>query len=151
MFTTSRHHQTWIYQPLCWLFYSLSLYILHTFITHILLYYSTIFTVVAKIRTLVFSPAKKRFKLFLSFAVVCQNEIVYISKHSFCHLIVIIQWYFCLHQESNDNQCSTQRSDLIIIQSVWNVMKKQHKLRQTKSRTTVPTSPRCFKKPTGCR
>ncbi len=43
-------------------------------------------------------------------------------------------------------------SDLIssIIHSVWNDMKKQKKLRQTKSRRTVATSPRCFKKPT-CR
>ncbi len=44
---------------------------------------------------------------------------------------------------SDNSQCSTQRSDLIIIQSVWNDMKK---LRQTKSRRTVVTSPRCFKK-----
>ncbi len=57
-------------------------------------------------------------------------------------LIVIIQWM------SDNSQCSTQRSDLIIIQSVWNDMKKQNKLRQTKSRRTVATSPRCFKRPT---
>ncbi len=38
--------------------------------------------------------------------------------------------------------------DLIIIQSVWNDMKKQNQLRQTKSRRTVATSPRCFKRPT---
>ncbi len=31
--------------------------------------------------------------------------------------------------------------DLIIIQSVWNDMKKQNNLRQTKSRRTVATSP----------
>ncbi len=44
-------------------------------------------TVVAKmIRTLVFSLAKMVLNpLFLSFAVVCQEEIsVYISKYSFC-------------------------------------------------------------------
>ncbi len=46
-------------------------------------------------------------------------------------LIVIIQWDFCLHKESDNSQCSTQRSDLIIFQSVWNDMKKQNKLRQT--------------------
>ncbi len=63
-------------------------------------------------------------------------------------LIIIIQWDFCLHKESDNSQHSTQRSDLIIIQSVWNDMKKQNKLRQTKSRRTVATSPRCFKKPT---
>ncbi len=63
-------------------------------------------------------------------------------------LIVIIQWDFSLHKESDNRQCSTQRSDLIIIQSVWNNKKKQNKLRQTKPRRTVATSPRCFKKPT---
>ncbi|KAL0165142.1 hypothetical protein M9458_040895, partial [Cirrhinus mrigala] len=36
--------------------------------------------------------------------------------------------------ESDNSQCSTLRSDLTIIQSVWNDMKKQDKLRQTKSR-----------------
>ncbi len=46
---------------------------------------------------------------------------------------------------SDNSQCSTQRSDLIIIQSVWNDIKK---LRQTKSKRTVATSPRCFNKPT---
>ncbi len=30
---------------------------------------------------------------------------------------------------------------------IWNDMKKQNQLRQTKSRRTVATSPRCFKKP----
>ncbi len=34
-----------------------------------------------------------------------------------------------------------------MIQSVWNDMKKQNKLRQTESRRTVATSPRSFKKP----
>ncbi len=36
--------------------------------------------------------------------------------------------------KKNNSQRSTLRSDLIIIQSVWNDMKKQNKLRQTKSR-----------------
>ncbi len=35
-------------------------------------------------------------------------------------LVVIIQCDFCLNKESDNSQCSTQRSDLIIIQSVWN-------------------------------
>ncbi len=30
-------------------------------------------------------------------------------------LILIIQWDICLHKESDSSQCSTQRSDLIII------------------------------------
>jgi len=53
----------------------------------------------------------------------------------------------CLHKESDNSQCSTQRSDLITNQSVWNDMKKQKKLRQTQSRRTVAMSPRCVKKP----
>ncbi len=52
-------------------------------------------------------------------------------------LIVIIQWDFC-----------APHRDLIWSSSVsLNDMKKQNKLRQTKSRRTVATSPRCFKKP----
>ncbi|KAI2645814.1 Ribonuclease inhibitor [Labeo rohita] len=50
--------------------------------------------------------------------------------------------------EFDNSACSAQRSDLIIIQSVWNDMKKQNKLRQTKSRRTVTKTPGCFKKPT---
>ncbi len=93
---------------------------------------TNILTVVAKIiRTLVFSPAKTIDNISLHF----QTFIL--------PLIVIIQWDL-----SDNSQCSTQRSDLIIIQSVWKDMKKQNKLRQTKSRRTVATSPRCFKKPT---
>ncbi len=89
-------------------------------------------TVVAKIiRTLVFSPAKNGFKLFLYFA--GSVSVVNISLH----FQTIIQWDFCFLKESDISQCSTQRSDLIIIQSVWNDMK-----RQTKSRRTVATSPR---------
>ncbi len=61
-------------------------------------------------------------------------------------LIVIIQWDFCLHKESDNSQCSTQRSDLIII-SLSGVTWRNNKLRQTQSRRTVATSPRCFKKP----
>ena len=38
-------------------------------------------------------------------------------------------------------------SDLTIIESVCDYMKKQKKLRQTKSRRTSGTSPRCLKKP----
>ncbi|KAI2646123.1 Carboxylic acid reductase [Labeo rohita] len=53
-----------------------------------------------------------------------------------------------LDQPSDNSQCSTLRSDLIIIQSVWNDTKNHNKLGQTKSRRTVATSPRCFKKPT---
>ncbi len=46
---------------------------------------------------------------------------------------------------SDNSQSSTQISYPIIIQSVWNDMKKQNNLRQTKFRRTVATSPRCFK------
>ncbi len=47
-------------------------------------------------------------------------------------LIVIIQWDFCLHKESDNSKSSTLRFDLIIIQSVWNDMKKQNKLNPEK-------------------
>ncbi len=67
------------------------------------------------IRALVFPAAKNGFKS--SFAVVCQEEMsVYI------HLAI------------NCNNPVRFLSDLIIIQSVWNDMKK---LRRTKSRRTV--------------
>ncbi len=60
-------------------------------------------------------------QLFQSFAVVCQWEIsVYISKLIF-HLIVTIQWDICLHKESDNSQCSTPHTDLIIIQCVPSV------------------------------
>ncbi len=115
---------------------------------NIISYNST--TVVVKIiRTLVFSPAKNLKSVISIFC--CSVSVGNISLHFqtfILPLIVIIQWDFCLHKESDNSQCSTQRSDLIIIQSVWNDMKKQNKLRQTQSRRTVATSPRCFKKPT---
>ncbi len=47
-----------------------------------------------------------------------------------------------------------ERQSLTIIASaphrdlIWNDLKKQNKLRQTKFRRTVAMSPRCFKKPT---
>ncbi len=108
-------------------------------------------TVVAKIiRTLVFWPVKISFKSVISIFC-CSVSVGNISLHFqalILPLIVIIQWYFCLHKESDNSQCSTQRSDLIIIQSVWNDMKKQNKQRQTQSRRTVATSPRCFNRPT---
>ncbi len=54
-------------------------------------------------------------------------------------LIVIIQWdlWFTM-------SLTTAISDLIII---WNDLEKQNKLKQTKSRRTVATSPRHFKRP----
>ncbi len=75
-------------------------------------------------------------------------SVINLNYQTFILPLIVIQWDFCLHKESDNSQCSTQRSDLIIIQSVWNDMKKQNKLRQTKSRGTVATSPRCFKRPT---
>ncbi len=60
---------------------------------------------------------------------------------NYFHVMADDQWI-------SDVTLLCKRSDLIIIQSVWNDMKKQNKLRQTKSRRTVATSPRCFKKPT---
>ncbi len=107
------------------------------------------FTVVAKIiRTLVFSPAKNGFKSVISifcFSVSIGNISLHFQTF-ILPLIVIIQWDFCLHKESDNRDCAPHRSDLIIIiQSVWNDMKKQNKLRQTKSRRTVATYQRCFK------
>ncbi len=80
------------------------------------------------IRTLNFHPLK----MILSQLFLCVS-VGNISLHFqtfILPLIVIIQCEFCLHKESDNN--STQRSDLTIIQSVWNDMKKQNKLRQTK-------------------
>ncbi len=63
--------------------------------------------------------------LFLSFAVVSVGNISLHFQTFILPLIVIIQWDFCLPKESDNSQSSTQRSDLIIIQSVWTDMKKQ--------------------------
>ncbi len=41
----------------------------------------------------------------------------------------IVNSIVSFRSESDNSQCSTQRSDLIIIQSVWNDMKKQTKSR----------------------
>ncbi len=85
-----------------------------------------IYTVLCKsLRPLVFSPTKNGFKSVIS--IFCGSVSVgNISLHFqtlFLSLIVIMQWDYCLHKESDNSQCSTQRSDLIIIQSVWNDMK----------------------------
>ncbi len=94
---------------------------------------------------LVFSPAKNGFKSFISIFC-CSVSVGNISLHfQILPLIVILQLDFCLYKESENSQCFTQRSDLISIQSVWNDIKNR-KLRQIKSRKTVATSPRCFKK-----
>ncbi len=92
-------------------------------------------------RPLVFSPVKKGFKsvIYIFCCSVSEGNISLYFQTFILPLIVIIQLM------SDSSQCSTQRSYLIIIQSVWNDTKK---LRQTKSRRTVATSPRCFKKPT---
>ncbi len=85
-----------------------------------------IYTVLCKsLRSLVFSPTKNGFKSVIS--IFCSSVSVgNISLHFqtlFLSLIVIMQWDYCLHKESDNSQCSTQRSDLIHIQSVWNDMK----------------------------
>ncbi len=92
--------------------------------------------------------SKNGFKSVIFYCSVSIGNISLLLQTFILPLIVIIQWDFCLHKESDNSQCSTQRSDLIIIQFVWNDMKKQNKLRQTKARRTVAMSPRCFKKPT---
>ncbi len=69
---------------------------------------------------------------------------IYIYKHSFLAIDCNNPMRFL----SDNSQYSSQRSDLIIIQSVRSNMKKQKKLRQTKSIRTVETSSRYFKKPT---
>ncbi len=89
--------------------------------------------------TLVFSSAKNGFKSVIS--IVCQKY-----QFTFPNIHFAINCNNPMRFLSDNSQCATQRSDLIIIQSVWNDMKKQSKLRQTKSRRTVATSPRCFKK-----
>ncbi len=68
------------------------------------------------IRTLAFSPAKSGFKSVISIFC-CSVWVKNISLHFqtiIFPLIVIIQWVFCLHKDSVNSQCSTQRSDLII-------------------------------------
>ncbi len=85
-----------------------------------------IYTVLCKsLRPLVFSPTKNVFKSVIS--IFCDSvSFGNISLHFqtfFLSLIVIMQWDYCLHKESDNSQCSTQRSDLIHIQSVWNDMK----------------------------
>ncbi len=73
-----------------------------------------IHAVVAKvIRTLVFSAAKNGFKSVISIFcwIVSVGNISLHFQTFILPLIVIIQWHFCLH----NSQCSTQRSDLIII------------------------------------
>ncbi len=75
-----------------------------------------IYTVVAKIiRTLVFSPAKNGFKSIISIfcCSVSEGNISLHFQTLILPLIVIIQWDFLL-KESENSQCSTHRSDLII-------------------------------------
>ncbi len=67
-------------------------------------------------RTLVFKK-KKKFKSDISIFC-CIVSVGNISLHFqtfILPLIGIIHWDLCLHQESEHSQCSTQRSDLIII------------------------------------
>jgi len=97
----------------------------------------------------VFSPPKKGFKPVI-YIFCCRVSVGNISSHFqtfILPLILIIQWYFCMHKESDNSRCSTLRSDLHIIKSVCDYMKKQMKLRHTKSRRTVAVSPRRLKKP----
>ncbi len=75
------------------------------------------------IRTQVFSPAKNGFKSDIS--IFCCSVSVYISNINFV-INCNNQRDFCLRKDSDNSQCSTQRSDLF--------MKKQNKLRQSKSR-----------------
>ncbi len=97
-------------------------------------------TVVDKmIRTIVFSAAKNAFKSVISIFC-CSVSVGNISFHFqtlILSLIVIIQWFlFDPHR------------DLIIIQSVWNDMKIQNKLRRVNPEELWrTTSPRCVKKP----
>ncbi len=61
-------------------------------------------------------------------------------------LIVIIQWDFCLHNECDTSQCSTQRSDLIIISLsgvTWRNRTNWDRLNPEELWRT--TSPRCFR------
>ncbi len=81
---------------------------------------------VAKIiRTLVFSPDKNGFKSVISIfcCSVSVGNISLLFQTFILPLIVMIQWDFCL------TKASAPHRDLIIIQSVWNDMKKQNKLR----------------------
>ncbi len=78
---------------------------------------------------------------YFCFAVVSVGNINLNYQTFILPLIVIIQWDFCLHKESDNSQCSTQRSDRIIIQSVleWHEETEQT---ETKTRGTVGTSPK---------
>ncbi len=109
-----------------------------------------VFTAVAKmIRTLVFSPAKNglsRFCLSLAVCVSRKYQFTFTNIHFSINCNNPVRFLFAQRVWQQPKIWSTQRSDHH--QSVWNNMKKQNKLRQTKSRRTVTTSPRCFKKPT---
>ncbi len=102
------------------------------------------YTVVTKsIGTQVFSPAKNAFKSVISIFCCC----VPVGNISL-HFQTFINCNNPVRRLSDNSQCSTQRSDLLILQSVWSHMKKQSKPSPTQSRRTVETSPRCFKKHT---
>ncbi len=79
--------------------------------------------------------------LFLSFSGVSIKNI----SLQFQTFIFAINCNNSVRLLSENSQSSTQISYPIIIQSVWNDMKKQNKLRQTQFRRTVATSPRCLK------
>ncbi len=109
--------------------------------------FSYIYTVVAKmIKTLVFSPAKMVLsQLFLSFAVYV--SVGNISLHF--PLTVIIQWYLCLHKESDNSQRSDPHRDLISSSSsglsgiTW-----RNRTNWARLNPEELTSPRCLQKPT---
>ncbi len=105
---------------------------------------SFIFTVEAKmIKTLVFSAAKSGFKSVISIfcCIVSVGNTCLQFQTLIYPLTVIIQLYVCLITASAPHR------DVIWSSSVCHKdMKKQNKLRQTRSRRTV--SPRCFRKAT---
>ncbi len=75
---------------------------------------------VAKIiRTLIFLPAKNGFKSVISIFC-CSESVGNISLHfqTILPLFVIIQCDFCLYNESDNNQCSTQVSDLLVEKNI---------------------------------
>ncbi len=101
------------------------------------------YTVVAKsIRALVFSPARNDFKSVISIFC-CSVSIGNISLHFqtlILPIIVIIQWDFCLTTSSAPHR------DLIWSSSVCLESHEETEQTETKSRRTVATSPRCFRR-----
>ncbi len=113
------------------------------------------YTVVVKIIRTLFSPTKKWFWVSYFYLLLYgQYEISVwnISVHFqtfVLPLTVIIQWYFCLHKESDNSQRSDPHRDLIASSSSLSGITWRNRTNWDRLNPEELTmSPRCFKKPT---